>query len=983
MLQNLVASGSSAPPLSADFNDTKKLEQALRVALEGEVRFDDGSRALYATDASNYRQMPIGVVIPRTIDDAIQAMRICYQHGAPVLSRGGGTSLCGQCCNVAVVLDFSKYLNQIIDIDVAGKYAWVQPGTVLDDLRHAAEQHGLTFAPDPSTHTHNTLGGMIGNNSCGAHSVMGGETVDNVIELDVLTYEGVRMTLTGDADQPIRAADPKDQPRCDQIVQQLRDLGERYADQIRERFPEIPRRVSGFNLPALLPERGFNLARALVGSEGTCVMVLQAKVRLMDNPAARSLLVLGYKDVYEAGDHVPEVMQHKPIALEGIDDRLISDMKAIGLHPDKVQLLPDGKGWLLVEFGGQNKDDADAQAHKLMDALKDADNAPSMKLFDDPKVEAQIWKIRESGLGATAHVPDKKITWEGWEDSSVPPENLGKYLRKLRELFDKYGYACDLYGHFGQGCVHTRIDFDLETAEGIRIFRAFLHDAAHLVVSLGGSISGEHGDGQSKGELLPIMFGDDLIQAFREFKGTWDPHWRMNPGKVVDPYRADQNLRLGTDYDPPEVKVHFHYPNDKGNFSKAMLRCVGVGECRKKSGTMCPSYMATREEMHSTRGRARLLFEMLNGGVLADGWKNEAVFEALDMCLSCKGCTGECPVKVDMPIYKAEFMAHYYEGRRRPLFAYGFGLIDRWARLASHMPGLANFFTQTQPFAGLAKKIGNIAPERRITPFARESFVAWFKRRPPAPTNRPQVILWPDTFNNFFHPEVAQAAVEVLEAAGYAVTLPKDHVCCGRPLYEFGMLDRARSYLESVMETLDADLRAGTPIIGLEPACVSVFREELPNLFSYSEQAMRLQKQVFLLSEFLDKKVENYRIPKLARAAVVQGHCHHQSVLKMDSEQAILEKLGLEVNMLEAGCCGMAGSFGFEKDKYEVSMACGERGVLPAAREAARDTLIIANGFSCREQIVQSTGRDVLHLAQVLQMALHSGQPSSPPSQSR
>jgi FAD/FMN-containing dehydrogenase/Fe-S oxidoreductase len=970
MLQNLVDSKSSAPPLSGDFGDMHKLAEELRSSIEGEVRFDHGSRALYATDASNYRQVPIGVVIPRTVEDVIKTVRLCYRYGAPVLSRGGGTSLAGQCCNVAVVMDFSKYMNKIISIDKEKKTARVQPGVVLDDLRKAAEEQGLTFAPDPATHNHNTLGGMIGNNSCGPHSVIGAETVRNVLELDILTYDGMRMTVGAETDHPAPTTQASPHDRRAEIHAQLRDLRDRYVEQIRHHFPQIPRRVSGYNLNALLPESGFNLAQALVGSEGTCVVVLEASVRLIDNPSERMLVVLGYKDVYHAGDHIPQVMACKPIAVEGVDQRLVQDMDAINLNQDKVALLPDGGGWLLVEFGAKIKQEAKQQAQRMMEALSQEKDAPTMKLFDDPDQQKMIWKVRESGLGATAHVPHKNLTWEGWEDSAVPPERLGEYLRRLRALFEKYDYTGDLYGHFGQGCVHTRNDFDLTSAPGIQKYKQFIHEAARLVVSLGGSISGEHGDGQSKAELLPIMFGEELMQAFREFKGIWDPHWKMNPGKVVGAYKADENLRLGTDYHPPEVKVHFHYPQDKGNFPQAMLRCVGVGECRKKSGTMCPSYMVTGEEMHSTRGRARLLFEMLQGDVLKEGWKSEPVHDALHLCLSCKACKGECPVSVDMATYKAEFMSHYYEGRMRPLNAYAFGLIDRWAKLASHMPGIANFFTQKEPFASLAKKLGGIAEQRRITPFAEQPFSAWFAQRDKPQSHGRKVILWPDTFNNYFTPEVAQAAVGVLEHAGFDVYVPKMHICCGRPLYEFGMVQRAKNYLKNIMASLADEIRDSTPIIGLEPACVSVFREELPNLFPVNEQATRLCKQVFLLSEFVQQNQENFQFPSLHRRATVHGHCHHKSVLKMNAEEAVMERLGLDLDMLDSGCCGMAGSFGFEKDKYDVSIACGERVLLPAVREAAADTLIIADGFSCREQILQTTGRSPLHLAQVLQMAL-------------
>jgi FAD/FMN-containing dehydrogenase/Fe-S oxidoreductase len=954
--------------------DVTRLEHELRERVRGEVRFDDGSRALYAADASNYRQVPIGVVIPRSVEDVIATVAVCHAHGAPVLSRGGGTSLCGQTCNVAVVMDFSKYMNKVLEIDPVTRTARVQPGVVLDDLRDQAAQVGLTFAPDPATHDHNTLGGMIGNNSCGPHSVMGGETEANVIELDILTYDGLRMTV-GRTDAGTFADLRNAGDRRAEIAQGLKDLVAKHAGAIREKFPPIPRRVSGYNLPALLPENGFDLAKALVGSEGTCVVVLEARLRLLPNPKVRSLLVLGYDSVYEAGDHVPEVMQAGPIALEGMDDRLVSDMKRTHIHPEDVELLPKGAGWLLVEFGGDTKEEADAKAQRLMDRLKDVEKPPTMKLMDDPTAEGQIWKVRESGLGATAHVPEAPITWEGWEDSSVPPARLGEYLRKLRALFEQYGYGCDLYGHFGQGCVHTRIDFDLETSGGIEKFHRFLHDAAHLVVSLGGSISGEHGDGQSKAELLPIMFGDDLVQAFADFKAIWDPQGKMNPGKIVDAYRPDENLRLGTTYQPAPVETVMHFAADNGNFGRTMLRCVGVGECRKKAGTMCPSYKATGEEMHSTRGRAHLLFEMMNaereGAILKPGWDQPAVKEALDLCLSCKACKSECPVKVDMASYKAEFLSHYYEHHARPLAAHAFGFIDRWSRVASAAPGLANFLTRTPGLDALAKRIVGIAPQRRIPAFARRTFRSGFRAERGGGR---EVLLWPDTFNNHFHPEVAHAAVRVLRHAGFSVRIPRGGLCCGRPLYEFGYLDEARAYLTRMVQALANDLRAGTPIVFLEPACLSVLKEELPMMLPRDEQAKRLNMQSVLLSDFLEQQASGVEFAPLRQGALVHAHCHHKGVLGFDAERRLLEqRLQLDVRMPDTGCCGMAGSFGFEAPKYDVSIACGERVLLPAVRAAGADTLVIADGYSCREQIDQCTGREVLHVAQVLERAIPAG----------
>jgi FAD/FMN-containing dehydrogenase/Fe-S oxidoreductase len=960
----------AAPP------DVEALAEELSRTVEGEVRFTAGDRALYANDGSNYRQLPIGVVVPRHKDDVIAAVAACHRHGAPVLPRGGGTSLAGQCCNVAVVIDCSKLMRGILELDPANKRARVLPGTVLDALRDAAYKHDLTFAPDPATHAYCTLGGMIGNNSCGVHSVLGGRTADNVHELEILTYDGLRMRVGPTTDAEIDAI-VREGGRRGQIYAELRAIRDRYGDLVRARYPRIPRRVSGYNLDELLPENGFNVARALVGTEGTCVNVLEATLRLVDWPRARSLLVLGYPDVYAAGDHVPEVMKHGPIALEGIDDRLIEYMKKKGLHERYLRYLPDGRGFLLVEIGGDTKEDADDKARALMSALEQGPSPPTMKLYDDPDQEEKLWKVRESGLGATARVPGEPDTHPGWEDSAVHPDDLGNYLRDLRALFDKHGYHPALYGHFGQACVHCRVDFDLVTAGGIRNFKSFLDEATDLVVRYNGSLSGEHGDGQSRAQFLPKMYGEELIEAFRRFKTAWDPQWRMNPGKVVDPNHVDENLRLGAGFKSAHVKTHFRFPDDDGDFTRATLRCVGVGKCRDlDGGTMCPSYKVTYEEEHSTRGRARILFEMLQGHEL-EGFRDDQVKESLDLCLSCKGCKGECPVNVDMATYKAEFLSHYYEGRIRPRAAYTMGLVHWWARAASLAPGLANLVTQTPALAALAKKIGGMAPERQFPPFARQTFRQWFRRRPRRNAGGPQVLLWPDTFNDHFHPETAIAATEVLEWAGYDVIVPGPSLCCGRPLYDFGFLGAAERLLRRILRELRDPIERGVPLVGLEPSCVSVFRDELHELFPDDPLASKLRDQSKMFGEFL-KQGPLECLPQLARRAIVQGHCHHKAVLGMDGEKAVLGAMGLDHEILDSGCCGMAGAFGFEQgDKYEVSIQCGERSLLPAVREAPKDALVVADGFSCREQIRQTTDRRALHLAQVVRMGLLQG-PAGP-----
>jgi FAD/FMN-containing dehydrogenase/Fe-S oxidoreductase len=965
--------------------DALALEAALRRHLRGEVRFDAGTRALYATDGSNYRQVPIGIVVPRDTEDVLAAVALCREHRAPLLARGGGTSLAGQCCNVAVLLDFSKYMARILEIDPERRIARVEPGVILDHLRAEAEKHHLTFAPDPATHDRCTLGGMIGNNSCGVHSIMAGKTDDNIESLGILTYGGQRMQVGATSEEDFNRI-LREGGRRAEIYSGLKSITDRYGDHVRRHFPDIPRRVSGYNLNHLLRENGFHVARALVGTEGTCATVLEATCRLVESPPARVLLVIGWPDIYLCADHVPQVMEHGPIGLEGFDDVIVKASRRMGINSEGLALLPEGSGWLLVEFGAKAQAEAEAQAHQLMAALDRSASPPAMRLLTDPRQARRIWEVRESALGATSHVPGDPPRWEGFEDSAVAPERLGAYLRDLRKLMNAYEYGGAFYGHFGHACVHTRMNYDLESAEGVQKFRQFMEEAADLVVGYGGSLSGEHGDGQARAELLPKMFGPELMQAFREFKAIWDPDWKMNPGKVVEPYRLDENLRLGPNYEPWQPETHFTFPDDHGSLASATLRCVGVGKCRRyEGGVMCPSFRVTHEEEHSTRGRAHLLWEMTQGEVIKDRWQNEAVKESLDLCLACKGCKSDCPTGVDVATYKAEFLAHYYETNRRPLSALAFGNIDLWARAASHVPGLVNLTTQLPFLRDLAKLAVGMPTQRRIPAFAPQTFKHWWKERwcgtgSPTRSGRAKldsrqdagatVLLWADTFNNHFLPDAAKAAVEVLEAAGFDVTVPRGHLCCGRPLYDVGMLDRAKSLLLDIMDELLPEIEARIPIVVLEPSCAAVFRDELTNLFPKDERARALSQQVFLLSEFLEQHAKDFPLPTLARKALIHGHCHHKAIMKMTAEEAVLRRMGIDFTAPAPGCCGMAGAFGFEKEKYEVSKAIGELELLPAVRKAPTDWLIVADGFSCREQIAQETDRQALHLAEVLQMAL-------------
>lgn len=944
------------------------LERELRRTVTGSVHFDRGSRALYATDASNYRQIPIGVVLPQTIDDVKAAIAICREFGAPVLSRGCGTSLAGQCCNAAVILDFSPHLQKILSLDANKKIARVQPGIVLDRVRDAAELHHLTFAPDPATHSRCTIGGMIGNNSCGVHALMGGKTVDNIHSMRVLLYDGTEMEVGATSEEELSAI-IQSGGRRGEIYAALRRIRDQYSDLIRQRFPRIPRRVSGYNLDELLPENGFHVARALVGSEGTCVTMTEATLELRDSPPHRVLVGLGFADAFLAADHVPFVLQFGPIGLEGFDGMLVDFMRRKQLALDDIALLPEGRGHLLVEFGGWSTEEATSQAAALIAACRDLSVPPTAQIYT-PQEAQRVWHVRESALGATVFVPGEPHGWEGWEDSAVPVDRLGSYLRDLTVVLERYNYRTPLYGHFGQGCVHMRINFDLETAAGIQKFRSFLDEATDIVLRHGGSLSGEHGDGQARAALLPKMFGAEIMQAFREFKAVWDPTNKMNPGKLIDPvavYQPEENLRLGAGFQLATPATHFQFPADAGSLANATARCVGVGACRKvDSGTMCPSFMATQQEQHSTRGRAHLLWEMLQGELRPEGWHSEAVKDALDLCLSCKACKNECPVNVDVATYKAEFLAHYYEDRLRPLHAYAFGWMDRWAHLASPSPRAANFFSQNSLFSRVMKHTLGIAPQRSLPAFAPQNFRMQMQRKPqPISNSLPKVFLWADTWNNYFHPPAMHAAHTVLQQAGFSVQLPQKHLCCGRPLYDFGMLDRAKRYLQQVLETLAPQLQLKTPIVVLEPSCATVFRDELLNLFPNDARAEQLARQTYLLGEFLAQRAPNYQPPSLAgKTILLHGHCHQKTQMKEDL--SLLAQTGASVNLLDSGCCGMAGPFGFEKDKYAVSTMLAERVLLPAVRAAENETVIVTNGFSCREQVAQLSPRRAVHLAEIL-----------------
>ncbi|MEU7075315.1 FAD-binding and (Fe-S)-binding domain-containing protein [Streptomyces narbonensis] len=899
------------------------LAAELRAAVAGDVDFSVTARALTTMDASNYRRVPVGTVAPRDADDVAAALEVCRAHGTtPVVARGGGTSIGGQATGTGVVLDLTRHMGGIVSLDPESRTAVVRPGLVLDRLREAARPYGLTFGPDPSTHGRCTLGGMIGNNACGAHSVAWGTTADNVRSLDVVTYRGARLTLGRDG----QGAPPG-----------LRELVDRHLALLRTGYPaDLPRRISGYALDALLPERGTDVVRSFCGSEGTLGVVTEATVRLVPLPADPVLVVLGYADESAAAEAAAGLLPYRPLTVEGMAADLVRGGTAG---------LPRGGAWLFVEMDGAGPAAGLVRAADALDAA----------VVSDPAGQRALWRIREDAAGTATRMPDGAEAWPGWEDCAVPPARLGAYLREFRSLLAEFGLRGTPYGHFGDGCVHVRIDFDLWTGKGVREFRRFSEAVADLVVAHGGSLSGEHGDGQARAELLPRMYGDELVGLFGAAKDVWDPDGGLNPGMLVRPKRLDEGLRFEG---LPLVGL-----------GREAARCVGVAKCRTEGpssgpGVMCPSYRATGEERHSTRGRARLLHEMALGELVTDGWRSEEVREALDLCLSCKGCRSDCPVGVDMAAYKAEFLDRHYAGPlgllRRPRSHWTMGGLPRWLDLFGRGVNTATRL----PFAA---RLAGVTPERALPRVADRTFVSWFGEhgsgRPPALT------LWPDTFTNHLAPEVGRAAVRVLEDAGLGVSLPPGRVCCGLTYVSTGRLGAARKVMR---RTLDVVGGVEGPLVVLEPSCAAALRTDLPELLPDDPRAVRLADSVLTFAEALETLAPDWAPPRLDRPVTGQTHCHQHAVLGDAADRRLRARAGL-TGEPAGGCCGLAGNFGFEPGHYEVSVACAEDQLLPALRAAPDGTTVLADGFSCRTQIADLAGARARHLAEVLAEGLEEG----------
>ncbi|MEU2446326.1 FAD-binding and (Fe-S)-binding domain-containing protein [Streptomyces althioticus] len=950
--------------------DQRELAAALRGAVRGKVDLGVTARALTTMDASNYRRIPLGVVAPRDADDVAAALAVCREHGVPVVPRGGGTSIAGQATGTGIVLDFTRHMNRLLSLDPEAGTAVVQPGLVLDRLQEAAAPHGLRFGPDPSTHGRCTLGGMIGNNSCGSHSVAWGTTADNVRTLSVITARGERL---------------RPGPGWAGAPEGLRALVEAELARLRTGFPDLPRRISGYAVDALLPENRADVARSLCGSEGTLAVLTEAELTLVRAPRARALAVLAYADESGAAQAAAGLLPYGPLTVEGM---------AADLVPSAAD-LPRGGAWLFVEAGG----DTEAEARAAAEAIVRAADVVDALVVTDPARQRTLWRIREDASGTATRMPDGSEAWPGWEDCAVPPARLGDYLRDFRALLAEHGLRGTPYGHFGDGCIHVRIDFDLLTGPGVARFRRFSEELAELVVAHGGSLSGEHGDGQARAELLPRMYGAETVALFERVKGVWDPDGLLNPGMLVRPAPLDADLRF-TALPREPVDVAFGYPADAGDFSAAVRRCVGVAKCRTTSvsgsAVMCPSFRATGEEEHSTRGRARLLHEMLAGEVVTDGWRSTEVRDALDLCLSCKGCRSDCPVGVDMATYKAEFLHHHYAGRRRPAAHYAMGWLPVWLSWAARTrtAGVVNALASVRPLARPAKRVGGIAGEREIPRLATEPFTRWWRRRPTTGEG-PLVVLWPDTFTEHLSPSVGRAAVRVLEAAGMRVVLPptlrlpsaarlgdarsrsplslltarRGRVCCGLTYISTGQLDRARTVLRRTLDLLEPVLATDAPLVVLEPSCAAALRTDAPELLHDDPRAARLASRVLTFAEALEQHAPDWTPPAVNRPVTGQTHCHQHAVLGDGPDRRLREAAGL-TGELAGGCCGLAGNFGFEKGHYDVSRACAEEQLLHAVREAPQDAVVQADGYSCRTQLEQLGGVRGRHLAEILAEAL-------------
>jgi len=963
------------------------LEHALRRVVRGSVRFDPASRLLYSTDASMYQVEPIGVVTPRDADDVRAAVEVARAHRVALLPRGGGTSLTGQTVNHALVLDFTQHMNEVLEVNAEELWARVQPGLVQDELNHHVRPLGLLFGPDTSTSNRATLGGMMGNNSGGSHSLAYGLTVDHVLEIRALLADGTEV-IFGELTPTEFEAKTRRPGLEGQIYREAAAIRETYADEIRARYPKHWRRVAGYNLNELIglgvrphsyagggngAPRPLSMARLVVGSEGTLLTILEAKVRLVRRPKATAVDVIHYHDLQEALESSQAILETGPYAVE-VTDKLILDLARDNIEQSRRMgwVRGDPAAIMIVEYTGETEAEARAKVEALeARRARDRFGYAAHAAFEAGE-QRTIWNLRKAGLGLLLGMKGDKKPIAFVEDTCVEPRHLARFVPRFKDIFAKHDTVGAYYGHCSVGCLHIRPVIDLKTPRGLEQVRAIADEITALVVEFNGTISSEHGDGRARSPFLERMYGPTLMEAFRRLKRAFDPENRMNPGNIVDSPGILENLRYGVAYTTWEPVTLLDF-SAQGGFAASAEMCNGVGVCRKKlEGTMCPSYMATRDEEHSTRGRANALRAVLSGRLPAAEFTGDRLHEVMDLCLECKGCKAECPSNVDMAKLKYEFLYHYYEANGLPLRNRLFGRIERLNRVLSRLPTIANWMTSVPFNRWLMEKIVGIDRRRPLPALATQTFTDWFATHqlpPVAP--RGDVVLFHDTFVTYNTPEIGRAAVELLETAGYRVILV-DRKCCGRPLISKGMLAEAREHAGWNVERLYPYARRGVAIVGLEPSCLLTLRDEWVDLLR-TDEARTVAAQSALLEQFLLRERERgLTLPFKPgpREALLHGHCHQKAMVGTAPTVAVLQWAGYRVSEVDSGCCGMAGSFGFEREHYDISVQLGNRRLAPAVKAAAADTEVVAPGISCRQQIQHLAGRRARHPAEVLRDAL-------------
>ena len=948
------------------------LERALRRVVSGDVRFDAASKLLYSTDASMYQVEPIGIVIPRHAEDVQAAIEVAKKNAVAILPRGGGTSLTGQTVNRALVLDFSQHMNEVLEVNTEELWARVQPGLVQDELNYHVRPMGLLFGPDTSTSNRATLGGMLGNNSGGSHSIAYGLTVDHVIEITTLLSDGTRVVF-GTVDERAFDAKCKVSGLEGEIYREVARIREVYADEIRARYPKHWRRVAGYNLNEIIKPWPLNMARLIVGSEGTFITILEAKMRLVRRPKRTAVDVIHYSDIQGALESSQSILETGPYAVE-LTDKLILDLARDNIEQSKRMGFVQGDpgAILIVEYAGETDAEVKGKVEAL-EALRQRERFgyAGHVALDANEVQS-IWKLRKAGLGLLLGMKGDKKPIAFVEDTCVEPKHLPEFVPRFKAVFDKHDVSAAYYGHCSVGCLHIRPVIDLKTPRGLEQVKSIANEITDLVVEFGGTISSEHGDGRARSPFLERMYGPRITQAFRELKHAFDPENRMNPGNIVASPAITEHLRYGTAYKTWEPKTLLDF-SSQGGFAASVEMCNGVGVCRKKlEGTMCPSYMATKDEEHSTRGRANALRAVLSGRLPHSEFTGKRLYEVMDLCLECKGCKAECPSNVDMAKLKYEFLHHYYQENGLPLRNRLFGRIAQMNRLGSLTPALVNWLTDLPLSRWALEKVAGIDRRRPLPALASETLTDWMARRGPrGAAPRGDVVLFNDTFVTYNCPEIGRAAVELLEAAAYRVLLV-DKKCCGRPLISKGMLGEARDFAAWNVGRLEPYAARGIAIVGLEPSCLLTLRDETVDLLR-TDAARTVAKQSFLLEEFLMRERDrglSISFAGTGKKALLHGHCHQKALVGTAPTVAALRWAGFDVAEVDSGCCGMAGSFGFEREHYDLSVALGNRRLAPAVKAVDASTTVVAPGMSCRQQIEHLTGRRAKHPAEVLREAL-------------